>query len=352
MRLLLIGALPPPVGGTTVLFKQLSDELAAYPAIHTQVLNTAREPTRVLSSFLTAVRVLFGMIRYVPRADIVSFHASVTGALLFAPAVHFLCWAFRRKWIFRGFGGDFDTWHRQASVIATQLFKMSVLRADALLFERQSSTGYFQRFTHRPVYWYANSRRFREVSESSAATECLHAQRFVYVGHVRQEKGIQEILDAAERIKNEIVIDIYGPLSQHFACENLRTPNVSYKGILEPTQVVPTLRQYDVLLLPSYWEGEGYPGVILEAYCAGIPVIASRWGGIPEIVSDRSGILIEPRNSQSLADAMNKLIMSPTLMRDLRKGARAMAGKFASETWTRTFVEINQQLLATPQQSH
>lgn len=347
MRLLLIGPLPPPIGGATVLFKQLADELLSHPDIQLHILNTARSSTTHAKSLYSALQVLLGIIRHSPQADIISFHASLNGALLFGPVIHLLCLLLGKKWIFRGFGGGFDSWYQRAPALSRSIFKLGVLRADTILLERQSSTTFFQRLTDRPVQWYANSRKCEPKEQDSTPINTLPAKRFVFVGHVKNEKGIREIIEAAQLINGHFLVDIYGPLDEAISAASLNTDKVAYRGVLKPDAVISTLTHYDVLLLPSYWKGEGYPGVILEAYCAGIPVIASRWGGIPEIVSDASGILIEPQDSRALAEAMEGLTKSSAKMLELRRGAAAMADKFSSTAWTKTFLDINRRLVRT-----
>lgn len=103
---------------------------------------------------------------------------------------------------------------------------------------------------------------------------------------------------------------------------------------------------YDALLLPTYWEGEGHPGVILEAYCAGIPVIATRWGGIPEIVTSETGILVEPRDVEGLARAMRQIMTSEELCARLRAGARQKAIEFDAKQWTTYFIRLCEGLTA------
>ena len=80
---------------------------------------------------------------------------------------------------------------------------------------------------------------------------------------------------------------------------------------------------------------------ILEAYAAGIPVVATNWMAIPEIVQDGvSGLLIEPRRPDAIVEALTSLMDDPAQLRALRAGAREMASQFASTRWTDTFVEI------------
>lgn len=81
------------------------------------------------------------------------------------------------------------------------------------------------------------------------------------------------------------------------------------------------LKNFDIFVLPSL--KEGLPYVILEAGLAGLPVIASTVGGIPEIIENgKSGLLVSPANPEELADAVKKLIEDKTLRENLAKNLR------------------------------
>jgi len=72
------------------------------------------------------------------------------------------------------------------------------------------------------------------------------------------------------------------------------------------------MRAFDIFLLPSLTEAFGY--VLLEAGFAGLPVVASHVGGIPEIIDDgKTGLLIPPRDSEAIKNALKRLIESPDL---------------------------------------
>ena len=74
---------------------------------------------------------------------------------------------------------------------------------------------------------------------------------------------------------------------------------------MNPSDVIDVLKTYDVLLLPSWFKGEGYPGIIIEALSLGMPVISTDWISIPEIIEDGfNGKLIEIKNSEQLRQAM------------------------------------------------
>jgi glycosyltransferase involved in cell wall biosynthesis len=171
-------------------------------------------------------------------------------------------------------------------------------------------------------------------------------RRFVYVGHVREYKGIRELVEAAEHLDASTRVDVYGPKYDDLPADlfNHRR-RVFYKGIIDYRDVVSIMQQYDAFVLPTHHDGEGYPGVILEAYCAGLPVIATNWRAIPEIVDDTSGILVEPRNAEALYRAMNRLSEDSELYARLCKGALEQAGQFSTEHWADEFVKICRKLV-------
>jgi glycosyltransferase involved in cell wall biosynthesis len=96
--------------------------------------------------------------------------------------------------------------------------------------------------------------------------------------------------------------------------------------------VQPLMQAADCLVCPSLW-GEAAGLVNLEANACGLPVVASRIGGIPEYVDDgRSGVLFEPGNASALADAVRRLVDQPQLFRNMSREARTIAlERFAPE---------------------
>ena len=313
------------------------------------VLNTARRKTGRFTDLMHAMRISWDLARTIPKVDIVSFHTSPGGSIIFGPAVWFLCKIFGKKWVLRGFGGRFEELHKGFSSPTRYLYNSTVLAASCLLFETQTSVRYFQNITDKPVIWYSNSRRGTS-KEAYKSTSFYGARKFIYIGHVKPSKGIYEIIEAGEILVGEILenicIDIYGPLQGGIEEKDFLGRLTKYRGQLDQKQVAEVLKKYDVLILPTFYKGEGYPGVILEAYFAGVPVIATRWRAIPEIVNESSGILIPPKDEKSLAAAMKVLINSPQKLEMLREGAREMSQQFSSKIWTERFLEVLNLLMA------
>ena len=98
-------------------------------------------------------------------------------------------------------------------------------------------------------------------------------------------------------------------------------------------------------LMPSH--SEGSPLALLEAMIAGVPVIASRAGGIPEIVTDEStGVLTPKRNPQAVAAAIERLLADPDLRNNLANNALRETARFSPEAYRRNLIGVYRQVLS------
>ena len=136
------------------------------------------------------------------------------------------------------------------------------------------------------------------------------AELVLFVGRLDPTKGIVELLEAfaslAYRRPNLRLVYVGdGPggeqlrgKARDFALED----RILLAGACPSQKVAQWLAAANVLALPSY--NEGCPNVVIEALSCGRPVIATNVGGIPELVNEKSGILVAPRDSRALAGAI------------------------------------------------
>lgn len=105
---------------------------------------------------------------------------------------------------------------------------------------------------------------------------------------------------------------------------------VVFRGVLPHDEVLREHGSADIFVLSSLWEG--CPNVVLEAMAHGVPVVATAVGGVPEMVEHGiSGILVPPRDTRSLADALVLLTRDAALRRSMGIAARARAARFDPE---------------------
>jgi glycosyltransferase involved in cell wall biosynthesis len=114
-------------------------------------------------------------------------------------------------------------------------------------------------------------------------------------------------------------------------------PNVTFYGFVD--NVGDYLAAFDLFILPSNKEGIG--GILLDAMDQSLPVIASRVGGLPEIVRDGdNGLLIEPRSPEQLQVAILRAYENPELCARLGQSGRAFASKFTAAAMAEQYLQL------------
>jgi GT2 family glycosyltransferase/glycosyltransferase involved in cell wall biosynthesis len=153
--------------------------------------------------------------------------------------------------------------------------------------------------------------------------------RVLFAGSLMYSKAPALILDAIALLPDELVkADFIGTVSpyhgEHSYSSALLTrlggAHVQRYGPAPHERVADAIGRADVVVVPSIWI-ENAPFVIKEAFACGVPVVASGLGGMAELVRDGvNGLLFEPGDARSLADALRRLIEEPELLPALRRG--------------------------------
>lgn len=128
---------------------------------------------------------------------------------------------------------------------------------------------------------------------------------------VTKKKGIEDAVNAVKQINEEMgkavyTLDIYGQVdtgqSQWFDDLKASFPSyLNYCGVVNYDKSVDVLKDYFALLFPTHYYTEGIPGTIIDAYAAGVPVIAAKWQNYADIVKDgKTGICFDFNNVSQL----------------------------------------------------
>jgi len=131
--------------------------------------------------------------------------------------------------------------------------------------------------------------------------------RFLHASTMDHPKNVEGILRTLHRLKQQrtdwecVMLGWDTPALKKLCTELGLNDHVQWKGVVSYRQVAVEMQHSSALLMFSRYENQ--PCVILEALCCGLPVIATKVGGIPEIINDFNGILVEPGNEAQLLDA-------------------------------------------------
>lgn len=160
--------------------------------------------------------------------------------------------------------------------------------------------------------------------------------RLVFMSRMIREKGVELAAQAVQELNTEygelrVTLDIWGPVQdgndQWFDRfrSSLRA-GVRYRGVLPPDSVNSVLPNYDCMVFPTYYSGEAFPGVVVDAYVAGIPVIASDWHDNREVIEDgETGVIVPAKDLNNLKKAIRCLLESPTAVARMKQSAAKKA---------------------------
>lgn len=129
---------------------------------------------------------------------------------------------------------------------------------------------------------------------------------FLYLGRLSAEKGLDRLMEAWNGLPARLVVVGDGPERERLAA--LAPANVELRGAVAPADVPAHLARARALVLPSICY-EGAPRTVVEAFAAGVPVIANRLGALPSVVADgETGMLVEPGSAAAWRDAVTRLL--------------------------------------------
>ncbi len=337
MKLLLVGPLPiagDVIGGTKVSFSNLVRVLAEDRRFEIDVHSISRplrglgRMGRAISNLQSLTHLLMKLMFRSKRYDAVMFNTSSGGALLSGPLVWAAC---RRRGLplcLRVFGGDLDLFLERAPRLIKELASRTILRSDLVLVQTRMLEQKLASLT-RAKRW-PTTRDLAHVASTRRT-----ASRFLFLSQLRPEKGVAEALHASERLPAGATLTLYGPAMPGFDVASCGAfASAEYRGPLAPEQVPAVLAEHDVLVFPSYHEGEGLPGIVIEALQSGMPVICSRWRALPELIEhNKNGLLVEPRSADELGSAMCRLAVDESLFEKLSMGASITGELYSGAAW-------------------
>jgi len=157
-----------------------------------------------------------------------------------------------------------------------------------------------------------------------------------YVGRINADKGINELISSFPQLQRKHsniflvlvgMIDDTNPISPENMTFAKKNSHIIMTGNVKPSEVYPHMAMFDVLVHPTYREGFGK--VLQEAMGMRLPIITTNVPGPSEVVEDGvSGLLVEPKNVDDLANKMDTIYASPDLMKTLSSNGRKRAEKY------------------------
>jgi glycosyltransferase involved in cell wall biosynthesis len=367
-RIVVVGPSGEPRGGVS---KYVDDELsllrgASLPVEHIQtgagVPWVGRTPHQWWKAFARKLRVYQSLatLRLQPGTRIhlhLGFHYPRNDAAM--------CRLVRRRGADRVavtlHGGRDEEWRR---LLNRRFVRESLLMIDAVHVQTRAMERVLlgSPLASRTIYAPMTILRKSEPGKRRAAEEPLRA---IYVGLITPTKGVGLILDAVETLRRQAVpieLVLVGSIDRQWRVEfnrrlaeieNAAIGSVRFLGPQPEAMVLEQLRKAHVFCIPSRWPGEGTPLAVIEAMSFSLPVVASRWRGLMDLVAhNETGCLLDTPSGASVARALKRLYYDEELRShwaaataerfDSRYGGNALAATMAR------LLDVPQALLGEP----
>ncbi len=234
-------------------------------------------------------------------------------------------------------GGDFAALFERRSPRARRVLQAALRRAAATVAITRPTAAYLRtELGLRGVHYVPNFIDTNAFAVPSARRNGHEGDGvlLLYVGWVMEGKGVLDLLDALAAVPGAR-LRVVGPWvpsgerdSRELFWERVRErgleERVDYAGEVPRHEMPAHYADADVFVLPSH--REGMPLAALEALAAGLPVVATRVGALPEVVAHgETGLLVEPHAPDQLAAALGRLVREPALREAMGRRAAAWA---------------------------
>jgi glycosyltransferase involved in cell wall biosynthesis len=333
-----ISPFPPPYGGMAIQAQKMVSLLEGTGMSVKAVKTNADLPDSLW--FLSEVKGLRTIIRLfcflgdlhkiLPQVEVVYF---LTGFFNFFfwvtyPAL-ILIKLHGKKVILSARGGEAKSFFKKYGMLVKPILK----RVDAI----SVPSGFL-----RDIFWEAFNMRATIVPNVADFEQFKYRKRERVLAKLLVTRSLEEIYNvgcvirAFKKVHDyfpESSLGIVGDGSQRASLEKLvaglnLTDSVSFHGKIEHSKIQDFYDQYDIYINAS--NADNLPGVILEAFASGLPVISTRAGGIPYLVKDGvTGLLVDIGDSEALAERVIKLVKDPELALNLTNNARIECQKYS-----------------------
>lgn len=311
-----------PTNGANIknyhILKQIQKHISSIIAIDTE--NWKSNPLILFKLLKTIIRYREG--KYIISLNSYSAYKLLKIIKLFAPKAIVIYWVI---------GGAFAKLVEQKKLSPTiYSFPKNIIVEGASMKETLNKIG----ITNVSVM--PNFKPMRQI-DNKHRTHSIY--RFVFLSRITPLKGCNIIFDAVKILDNNNLfnyeIDFYGVIDNQYHKEFIKEidthTRLNYKGFLDlrDDSNYEILASYDAMLFPTYWPGEGCPGIILDAYMSNLPILASDWNLNRDYISHgKTGIIYPPKNSPALAKTIKRCITGQINLIELSKNTTKQSKKF------------------------
>lgn len=228
--------------------------------------------------------------------------------------------------------------------------KHRIKKFDGIYVETNSMVMKMTEMGLNKTRYLSNTKSLNIIKEAELVYVTDQPYKLCTFSRVTKEKGIEDAIEAVIATNESLqrkafTLDIYGQIEEgyrnRFEAIMEQLPDyIVYKGVVNSSESVETLKNYCALLFPTYYEGEGFAGTILDAYASGIPVIATDWKYNPEIIQNQSdGFLYQYKNNKELKRILELIAGDIMIINGMKLNCLKRAKQYSPEVVLGSFIQ-------------
>jgi len=286
----------------------------------------------------------FNIVALVKKSKVIIMLPDAGGIKIYPYVINFFSGRKKTK-IYSVVGAWLPTFLKKNKRIRNQLKKF-----DYILVETQTMQLQLQELGFDNIVIVPNFKEIEPIKEEELKYSNGYPLAFCMFSRVMKEKGVNDATLACDRInkasgKIVCTLDIYGPIQEEYKTEffdlcDKYSDFVKYKGIVNPSKSVEVLKNYYMLLFPTLFYTEGIPGTIIDAFSAGVPVIASEWESCRDVLAENEAVIYKFGDQEELFKCLSYCVENVETINSYKKECLKSANKFSSTVAAQKIVDL------------
>lgn len=356
MKILIVGQTPPPYGGQAIMISKLVDANYSKLEVHHLRMSFSDGMDDMGKSSFSKIWKLFVLVfktiklKFSESIDIIYYPpAGPCKVPIFRDVFYLLL----TKWFFK-----YRIYHFHAGGLSLGLKSLPFFMRKIAIFAYRNPDLTIRLSARNPQDGLAVETKKDVIIpygiEDHIQTKMRRSEnkiiQILYVGVLKESKGVLELVNAASQLKNDGIsfevslmgqydsIEFKTKLEQFILANNLSN-QINFLGLKSGVEKFHHFEKADIFCFPTYFESETFGVVLLEAMQFSLPIVATKWRGVPDLVDDEiNGYLVEPKNSKMLYLKLKALCLDHDLRQSMgAKGRTKFKEKYDLKKFVANF---------------
>lgn len=278
----------------------------------------------------------FKMLLKIFRCQVLVYLPAHNNLKYLFPIIYVLCWLKRSEILYFVVGGWLVQYLKSKKLHVALLSNIRAILTEST----DLSNALTAEFRLKNVVTFPN---FRIHSFTPTFVQNINQFRIVYMARINRMKGIDYVFSLADYLatrsdhKKPVIIDFYGPVEEedevYFFNQLNKYQNVTYRGVLQPENIYETLNGYDLMVFPTRYFTEGFPGTVLDAFISGLPIVATHWKHATNfIIPGKTGFIVPFENSEkAFIEAVITIYHDSELLMRMKQNAYEQSLNYSSD---------------------